>query len=226
MKDKYCLPIIKESPEDIFLTIKRLEHDYGYFEIWLDYLNNIDESKILTLANGYPGRLVFVFRRKNLEPIQMPLATRLNLIDKLSKIDCLVDIDISCQQDELEYIKDNAVQFGKIISFHDYEKTPEDKELKDKINQMQSYEADILKISTFCNSKNDAIRLMKLQTELIENNQKHIVLGMGENGLVTRIFGTLWGNELAFIPEDSENETAPGQITKAKFETIMKELTD
>ena len=192
----------------------------------MDYLVNIDESKIITLVKGYPGRIIFVFRRKNLEPIQMPLATRLNLIDNLSKLDCYVDIDISCQQDELEYIKDNAVQFGKIISFHNYEKTPENDELKDKINQMQTYDADIIKISTFCNSKNDAIRLMQLQADLIENNKKHIVLGMGENGLITRIFATLWGNELAFVPEDSGHKTAPGQISKAKFERIMKELTN
>ena len=48
---------------------------------------------------------------------------------------------------------------------------------------------------------------------------------MGEFGTITRIFGTLWGNEMIYAPKEKKNASAPGQLTKIQLETIFKELT-
>jgi 3-dehydroquinate dehydratase len=44
---------------------------------------------------------------------------------------------------------------------------------------------------------------------------------MGEHGLVTRIFGTLWGNPIVFAPVTSSHASAPGQLTREEFAEIF-----
>lgn len=47
---------------------------------------------------------------------------------------------------------------------------------------------------------------------------------MGEFGIITRIFGTIWGNEMIFAPKSIEGASAPGQLTKKQLEDIFKAL--
>lgn len=226
MQNKYCLPIIKSSKAEILNSIEQSEPNYGFFEVWLDYIEDFDISFVSDLIAKFPGRIILVFRRQNLEPIKMVVEQRFKILDEASGKDCLVDLDISCQLEDLDYAAKDGLQLNKVVSFHDYERTPDDDGLKAKLDAIKSHNPAIIKLSTFCDTKKDALRLLNLQQELAENNQKHIILGMGENGQITRIFATLWGNELAFVPEAIENESAKGQIPRDKFERIIKELTN
>lgn len=224
MKDKYCLPIIQVAEDSVLAMIEQNKKNYGFFEIWLDYIEDLSESFVSDLIHKFPGQLVFVFRRQNLESIKMPDVQRFKVLDALSGEDCLVDLDITVQADDLKYAKSKDLK--KIVSFHNYQKTPDTAELEAKIAEMEEYNPYIVKLSTFCNETVDALRLLELQQELIETGQKHIVLGMGANGQITRIFATLWGNELAFVPEDDEAKSADGQISRTKFERILQEITN
>lgn len=223
MQNKYCLPIIAESWQKVIDTIESQQANYGYFEVWLDYLTDLETHKLIEFVSEQPSKLILVFRRQNLEPIKMTAEQRFKIFDALASKNCLVDVDIS-QTEDLDYLKSKDIK--KIVSFHDYQKTPSAADLQTKVTEIENYEPDIIKISTFCNSPEDAVRLLSLQQEFIKKSIKHIVLGMGEHGQATRIFGTLWGNELAFVPEEDETKSAAGQINRAKFERIMKELTD
>jgi 3-dehydroquinate dehydratase len=68
------------------------------------------------------------------------------------------------------------------------------------------------------------LKLLLLQQNLKAQNKKHIVLGMGEFGTITRVFGTLWGNELIYAPISKGEASAPGQLTKQELENIFKDL--
>jgi 3-dehydroquinate dehydratase len=59
--------------------------------------------------------------------------------------------------------------------------------------------------------------LLSLKSE----QKKYIILGMGEHGTITRVYGALWGNEMTFAPEKEGEETAPGQLTRHEMETIL-----
>lgn len=224
MQNKYCLPIIKPSGGEVLSAIEQSEASYGYFEVWLDYIEDFDLGFISDLIDKYPDRIILVLRRQNLEPIKMPSGQRLKILGEVAGKDCFIDLDITSQTEDLQYAK--GVNLKKIVSFHDYAGTPDDAQLNAKIEEITSHNPQIIKISTFCDTVDDALRLLIIQQGFIKSGQKHIVLGMGENGLITRIFGTLWGNEFAFVPETTEGESAKGQITRDKFEKIMKELTN
>ena len=47
---------------------------------------------------------------------------------------------------------------------------------------------------------------------------------MGEFGVVSRVFGALWGNEMTFAPAVKTEQSAPGQLTRSQLENIFKEL--
>jgi 3-dehydroquinate dehydratase len=47
---------------------------------------------------------------------------------------------------------------------------------------------------------------------------------MGKHGTITRVFGSIWGNEMAFAPIEAANRSAAGQITVDKLDSIMQAL--
>lgn len=221
MKPPYCMPIIVPTLTKAESTMNAFDSDYQFFEIWLDYLEAIDDAALLKLAKKYDKRLVVVFRRKDLTPIRLSVTRRKQIIDALAGTNVLVDLDITSQLEELTYAE------GKVrilASYHDYQATPADVELREITCAMAVHQPYIYKLATKCQSPADAVRLLQLQMQLKQDGKRMIVLGMGEHGYVTRIFGTLWGNELSFAPHNKASQTAPGQLTKQQLEVIFKEL--
>ncbi len=221
MKDTYCLPIIKESESEVLAEIKANQANYGFFEIWLDYIEDLSAEFLSTLLEEYAGRLVFVFRRKNLEKARFSLEEQFGIIEIFDGKNCLSDMDV---YDQKELIKQSEnLNLNRIISYHNYKKTPDENGLNKILEDINACKPEIAKISTFCKSKTDALLLLKIMLEMKSRGQKHIVLGMGEDGLITRLYGALWGNELTFITEKKEDISAPGQLTRAEFEKLLKE---
>jgi 3-dehydroquinate dehydratase type I len=219
----YCLPIIKTKKADVLKIINDNEKDYQYFEVWLDYIKDLDEAFIIKITTMLQERLILLFRRKNLEPIQMDIEKRIDTILLISKSESFLDLDIS-QQDELDYLQDSELHIHLILSYHNYKETPDDETIHDILLDMEKYKPMIYKITTTCNQETDAVRLLQFQKLLIAQNKKHIVLGMGKFGTITRVFGTLWGNEMIFAPKKKEEESAPDQLTKSELEKIFEKL--
>lgn len=219
----YCLPIIKQNKTEIFEIIEKNISEYQYFEVWLDYVEESDEAFITKLTNLLGEKLIVLFRRQNMEPMITDLEHRFNIIALLSNTNTFLDLDIT-QQEELEHIERNNMTVNLIVSYHNYENTPDDGELKNTVQDMEYHKPAIYKIATMCQNKNDALRLLQLQQELKTQNKRHIVLGMGEFGTITRVFGTLWGNEMIFAPKNAEEASAPGQLTKSQLDTVFRVL--
>jgi len=224
MKTVYCLPIIKNSPEDVVEMIKSNLEDYDYFEVWLDYIDGLNDAFIKQLIDLIDSRLVVVFRRKNLEDIKMDLETRFSILEQLQGTEVLVDLDITTQTAELDFVRDHALSLKVVGSYHDYKQTPGPVQLTAIIDTMDWYQPSIYKLASLCNGPEDGLRLLSQLVELKAKGQKAIVSGMGDFGAVTKVFGALWGNEMTFAPKNLEEQSAPGQLTRETLETIFKEL--
>ncbi len=205
--------------------INNSESNYDYFEIWLDYIIDLDNDFVKTLIEDFQGKLVLLFRRQNLEAIHMDLQKRKDTISSLENTNSLLDLDISMQQEELEYIKENNLNVKLITSYHNYDETPGSDTLQKTISEMDYYNPHIYKIGTLCQTENDAVTLLQILLILKQQEKKYIVLGMGEKGNITRIFGTLWGNEMIFAPKEKTENSAPGQLTKSQLEDIFSVLS-
>lgn len=224
MQKKYCLPIIKYKKNDVLETIRTNIGDYVYFEIWLDYIDDLDGAFIKDLEKLLKKRLILLFRRQNLEKIKMDLEERLKIISLLENSKSFLDLDVFDQKYELDYIKNNKLEISTVISYHNYKQTPEDEKLKEILDTMNKHKPKVYKIATMCNSRSDALRLLELLLQLKEKDLKCIILGMGKSGVITRIFGTLWGNEMIFAPIENKEQSASGQLTRGQLEKIFREL--
>ena len=220
--DNYCLPIIESSREKVPTIIADHLSKYGFFEVWLDYIEQEREALVRSLVEEYPGRIIFLFRRQNLEEITMDRNERNSIIDTLHDRDAFLDLDIGTQEGEISYIGEKDLNIKSILSYHNYDLTPSELELREILSKMKENNPTIVKFSTYCNSKQDSLRLLLLQDEIGESGIKHIVLGMGAYGIVTRIFGPFWGNELSFAPVSLERSSAPGQLSREELDNILK----
>lgn len=221
MQNNYCLPIIKNSKAKVISDIKSNQSNYSFFEIWLDYIDDLSPDFLSDLLRNYKNRLVFVFRRKNLDKPALSTQEQLKIIKTLENKECLVDMDV---YDQSELIRSTANRNLKtIISYHNYEQTPDENKLRKIIDDIKLHNPEIIKVSTFCKNKTDSLVLLKIMLEMKAQGKKHIILGMGEHGLITRLYGALWGNELTFITEKKQDSSAPGQMTRLEFEKFLKD---
>ncbi|NLF24185.1 MAG: type I 3-dehydroquinate dehydratase [Deltaproteobacteria bacterium] len=220
----YCLPIIEREAEFVRELIDRSRADYHFIEIWLDYIQELDPFFVEELAASLGSRLIFLFRRQGLDKIQMPLESRYRIIYKISESASFLDLDLTTQVEELDYIRREGLSPKLILSYHNYIETPDWPVLRKLAVTMRRNRATVCKVACMCNSPEDAVRLLTLQMEFRKNAVRHIVLGMGGYGAVTRIFGTLWGNEMIFAPSSHQSESAPGQLTQGELAQIFKIL--
>jgi 3-dehydroquinate dehydratase-1 len=197
---------------------------FRYLEVWLDHIDDLEPGFAASLVGMYPHRLIMVFRRQNLEPMKMSADLRCKILSTFARKQVLVDLDISVQAEEITRLQAERIALKTILSYHNYSFTPSDTELRSIIDRMQGWGAHIVKISTLCTIQRDALRLLSLLIDLREAGQKCIVLGMGKHGVITRVFGTVWGNELTFAPVEINSRSAAGQLTVDKLDSIIQAL--
>lgn len=221
MKINYCLPIIKKSKKEVLHTIKKYSDEFQYFEIWLEPIKDLDDQFIKELAETYRNKLIFLFQRGNFKRRYLDAKRIKQIIKLLDKTSCFLDLDIS-ETPALDYLKKEKIHIKTIISFHDYKETPAN--LAQVVKLMDRLKPTIYKIATKCDNETDALKLLLLQQNLKTHKKSHIVLGMGNYGKITRIFGSLWGNELIYAPVTEQDKSAPGQLTKEVLEKIFQEI--
>ncbi len=221
MISKYCLPVIKNAKKEVLKSLKI--KGYDFYEIWLDYIKDLDDKFLVEINKIHSGRLIFLFRRRNLENIKLPLEKRQHIINTLSTLKVYLDLDFLSQYEELEYLKKHP-KIKLILSYHNYKETPKPDYLWSLVSKMKKYNPYILKIATFCQKETDGLSLLNFQIKLKNEKLRYIVLGMGKKGLITKIFGAIWGNEFNFTPLDLKDKSAEGQLTKKQMENILREV--
>jgi 3-dehydroquinate dehydratase len=53
-----------------------------------------------------------------------------------------------------------------------------------------------------------------------------VPIGMGEQGVITRIAAPLLGAEFTFAAPEGKPGTAPGQISKEKLHSILRQIQE
>lgn len=110
-----------------------------------------------------------------------------------------------------------------IISYHNYEMTPDNEELCAIVNECRAKGADLAKIATLAQGPSDAARLLSLY-DRSRFDFPVLCLGMGEAGKITRIAAPLLGAPFTFAAPVQSKCTAPGQLcyeVMRKFYALM-----
>jgi len=103
-----------------------------------------------------------------------------------------------------------------ILSYHNYEETPELEELETIIKNCFAQGCDVVKIVTLVRVNRDNSKILSLY----RHPGRLIAFGMGDLGKITRIVAPFLGAEFTYAAMDEGDSTAPGQIRY----TLLKEF--
>ena len=221
IKIKYCLPIIKKSKKEVLTAIAKYKGEYQFFEVWFDAIKDLDIAFINKLIKMLGDKLILLSHRGSEVKTKASKEQKRQILKALHRSRAFIDLDVS-EKAEIAYVRENKLKIKTIVSYHNYKGVPNS---FDKIfRQMRTTNAKIYKIALMCKTETEVLQILAIQQVFKKYNLKHIVIGMGERGLVTRILGTLWGNELVYAPKTKAEASAPGQLTKGELERIFKTL--
>jgi 3-dehydroquinate dehydratase type I len=109
-----------------------------------------------------------------------------------------------------------------VISYHNFEVTPALPELEQIVNDCREAGADVVKIASQVNHTEDLQNLFKLY----RSDLRMVIIGMGEKGIISRIAAYMLGAEFTFAALGMGQETAPGQISKDKLLSIIRQIQE
>lgn len=105
----------------------------------------------------------------------------------------------------------------RIVSFHDFEKTPDDLEaIHAKICEC---DPDIVKIVTMADSPYDNVRMLKLVREA---KVPTVGFCMGEYGLTSRVLCGKYGSPFTYATFNKERVMAPGQLSFDEMKKLYR----
>jgi 3-dehydroquinate dehydratase-1 len=231
-----CLPLVAGDRQELLDQARDLiKLSPDLLEWRVDGFNDAKNSdaviKALTDLNHKIGSipLIFTCRIDKEEGMQkISPETRLDLITASMETGCLdiVDIelcnDIGFIQTVIDCARQNSVKV--ILSFHDFRKTPGENVILEQLVRAQDLGADIAKVAAMPKNYNDVLVLMSATLKARTGMLKIpiVTIAMGEQGVVTRIAGGIFGSDITFAI--GKNSSAPGQISIRQLRQAMSVL--
>ncbi|MGE4289357.1 MAG: type I 3-dehydroquinate dehydratase [Salinivirgaceae bacterium] len=133
-------------------------------------------------------------------------------------IDLEIESDFEYCSSLLAFAKEKGCRV--IVSYHNYEYTPDSFLLCKVVNEARKKQADLVKIATQVNDKTDNARLLCLYNQGIPI----IAIGMGPLGKITRVAALELGAPFTFVSMDDNSKTAPGQLSEEQMRNILNSL--
>lgn len=220
---KICIPIKEKSSEKVVKKLIEASEKADLAEIWLDQIKDLDVEKLLSKA---PLPIVAVCKRKvekgfftGSYEVQAEL-----LINAIKFGASYIDVPLFMPEKLNKKIVQKAKKAGVkvIISHHDFKKTVDYANLLKISEKIIKREADIVKIACKSQSMQSAIEMISLAKHLNGQKTPHILIGMGQKGILTRILTPTLGGEMMFAVLDKKGQTAQGQMTVDELKKAWK----
>lgn len=231
-----CLPLVAKQKTDLLdqaAELKKLDPDL--FEWRIDAYDQVEDVAAcidgLKALRAVIQNIPLIFTcRINLEggfkPI--PQEARLKLIEAAvgaGDLD-IVDIEMCNEPEFVESVKRATKAHGAklILSYHNFDRTPEETFIHDKLVQAQEMGADISKVAVMPGDYEDVLRLLGATLKARTHTVKVpiVTMSMAVEGVVTRLAGGLFGSDITFAI--GKESSAPGQIPIGDLRQAMKVL--
>ena len=121
--------------------------------------------------------------------------------------------------DELSVMRERV-----ILSYHDFEKTPADKELESLFDQMAASNTGVVKVVTLAQRIEDNISLLNLIKRGRKSGIEVVAFCLGPLGRISRLACLLMGGAFTYAALESGAEAAPGQLTLAEMLQLLELL--
>lgn len=196
-----CIPVIGPTMGQALEDIKRARSLADLIEIRIDLIENFQLKKLLEAT----GPEVIVTYR----PIREGGKCTLPDLDRLKVLEEALVLGakfIDIEWDAIQNLK-NADQSKVIVSRHFFNEFPIN--LTEIIANLDKHPVAITKVAV----KIEELAQNAILFSALKNKKKPLILiGMGEEGLISRITTRIFGGFLTFASLTSGKESAPGQI--------------
>lgn len=137
----------------------------------------------------------------------------------------MVDVELGRGDDVISRIKDLSRQYSIVclMSYHNFNTTPDEEALLNIVKDMQDHGADICKLAVMPDTDKDVLQILEL-TEKLKKKCKvpYIIISMGEKGKISRVYAGRLGSVLTFA--SLGQASAPGQIEVSDMEKFLQIL--
>jgi 3-dehydroquinate dehydratase-1 len=236
-KPLFCIPLVAKDVDQL-IAQARVAHNLkpDVVEWRADWYDGISVQNVFKAADSLRRVLesepiIFTLRIHS-EGGAKPMGqdVRLQVIEgalRSGLID-IVDLELSNGPEVLQPLVQSAHAHGPrvILSFHDFESTPDNDVLLEQISTMVAKGADIAKIACMPNEPSDVLRLLQVTLSARQTfpSVPLCTMSMGRLGSITRVAGFLYGSDMAFAV--GQEASAPGQIpiddARAMAEALLR----
>src|SRR5512133_2162361 len=207
-----CASITEKNVDKCIEAIRRV--DMAEIRIDLAGYSNDDIKKIFSIRK----KLIATFR-----PGKIKDNDRMEILKLAIESGALyVDIEYEAPAEYRNSIIDFAHkhQCDVIISYHNYDRTPELEELEKIVHEIYAMGADLAKVATHVNVNRDNSKILSLY----KAPGRLVAIGMGDLGRISRIVAPFLGAEFTYASLSDSTATAPGQINYEKLNQFIIEI--
>lgn len=104
-----------------------------------------------------------------------------------------------------------------ILSYHNFQETPDFELLLEKINELKKEGAQVVKIACMALQEDDNLTMMDLYRE----HERLIAFCMGEEGRESRVTALFFGEKITYAAPSDAYVVAPGQLTYGELAGLL-----
>ena len=218
-----CAVVMADSISEMLKNISCCKNQTEFIEVRFDYIQNRNQTDLALIQKAVNKNVIFTCRRSDEGGKWNGTEDeRLTILNLASKFGFLVDVELKTLEEETYKLSLKSAK-RTLISFHDFKKTPPIAELQKIAGRMNRFHPHIKKIATMVNSKEDEKTLIQLILNK-KSDENMCVIGMGALGKNTRILTPLFGSCLSYCTINTNESSAPGQMTCGEMKHIYSLL--
>lgn len=217
-------PLIGRTPADLMAELEAILPKAPDLLEWrIDFFEGIaDLDLVIETARRMKrkaGALPILLTRRNIleggQPIPIPEPSVVAMYCRACETRCidLIDYELSNPKEHLDRLRAVSAQHGiaMIMSYHNFELTPDSDTLLGRFVEAQRLGADIAKVAVMPRNPQDVLTLLGATYQASQAMRIPLIsMSMGSVGSISRIMGWLYGSAATFAV--GKSSSAPGQI--------------
>ena len=227
-EDRICGVVAARTAREMWQQLREAVRDTRTVELRLDWLKSEQELQVFLTRLGrtkFGRRVVLIATCRRVDAgghFSKGVTGQLAVVRRAIPAGCQwIDLEVESVQASAGFTRDLCIAGARrILSFHDFAKTPKKSELArlsrriERTAKAAGFEA--VKIATRCDSIGESLRVLALA----HGKRNVIAVPMGENATAARILMLREGSALAYAPV--EVATAPGQVPLAEMTKLYR----
>ena len=211
---KIAIPIFQERYDDVIEVANDcIDKGADILEFRIDALENPDINKIKDTINEINFPMIATNRISTEGgSFKGSEEERFNILYECCDLVDYVDIELQSSDEYIQKVHDSGVK--TIVSYHDFEKTPDLNEIMYIVEKEQEL-GDIAKVAFMPQDLEDTLTILAV----LSHCENTIAISMGDLGSYTRVMASKFDSPITFAA--GRDATAPGQIDIETMKALL-----